>query len=295
MSSFMYRCSALAITLLCAMAGCRKSKYYCPGAPLDNCNYLDATNACERNDDCSEPTAVCDVDGAKTCVQCIAPDQTSACSGATPACGDDHTCRGCVSHAECPGSDVCLPDGTCADPGQVAYVRPAALGGTDNSNCTLAMPCTKVAGALATGRAYVKFAGTTDEGGTVSIDNRNVTLLAERDAKLVRTSNGLHVEVKGTSQVEIYDLEISGASGAQGIGISMPPGNTAKLTLRRVKILNNTGGGISATGGTLTVTQSTLSNNTGGGIAVMNGTFVIVNNMFFNNLNDTLNVAWSSD
>ncbi len=233
---------------------------------------------------------VCDVGGTNTCVECT-PQEAAACTGATPVCSDDHTCRGCAAHAECAGSDACLPDGSCADPGQVAYVKPPALGGTDNPSCTLAMPCTKVASALQTGRPYVKLAGTNDEGGTLSIDNRNVTLLAEDDAKLIRTSNGLHVEVKGTSQVEIYDLEISGASGAQGIGISMPPGNTAKLTLRRVKILNNTGGGISMTGGTLTVAQSTLSNNTGGGISMTNGTFAIVGNVFFNNGNDALNVG----
>jgi hypothetical protein len=153
------------------------------------------------------------------------------------------------------------------------------------------MPCIKVASALATGRAYVKLAGTSDEVGTLSIDNRDVTFLAERDAKFVRTSNGLHMEVKGTSQVEIYDLEISGASGAQGIGISMPPGNTAKLTLQRVKVLNNAGGGISTTGGTLAVSQSTISGNVGGGISVTNGIFVIVGNVFFNNGNDTVNIG----
>src|SRR6185436_11535489 len=115
MSSFIYRCSALAITLICTMTSCRKSHYYCPGARQDNCNYLDAPNTCASNDDCSEPTAVC-VTAGSMCVQCVAPDQTSACSGATPACGDDHACRGCISHAECPASAACLPDGSCADP-----------------------------------------------------------------------------------------------------------------------------------------------------------------------------------
>jgi hypothetical protein len=283
MSRFPDRCSALALALLCAMTGCRKSEYYCPGARLDNCNYLDAGQTCASNDDCSEPEAVCDVGGSMTCVQCIAPDQARACTGTTPACGDDHTCRGCIAHAECPASDACLPDGSCAEPSQVAYVKPPALGGTDNPSCTLAMPCTKVASALQTGRPYLKLAGTNDEGGTLSIDSRNVTLLAERGAKLVRTSNGLHLEIKGTSQIEIYDLEISGASGALGVGISLPTGNAVRLTLRRAKILNNAGGGITASGGTLTVSQSTISGNAGGGISMMNGTFVIVGNVFYLN------------
>jgi hypothetical protein len=201
-------------------------------------------------------------------------------------------CRACRAHTECPGSDTCLPDGSCADPGQVAYVKPPALGGTDNPNCTLAMPCTKVASAIQTGRPYVKLAGTNDEGGTLSIDSRNVTLLAERDAKLVRTSNGLHVEVRGTSQVEIYDLEISGASGAQGIGISMPAGNTAKLTLQRAKILNNAGDGISATGGTLAVSQSTISGNIGVGISATGGTLAVSQSTISGNIHGGISIRW---
>jgi flagellar hook assembly protein FlgD len=294
-----------------AIFGKELNPKFCAAHPADQQCLGDAATSCSSSAECPTPL-VCDEGGTNTCVACT-PQEAAACTGATPVCSDAHMCRGCAAHAECAGSDACLPDGSCGDPGQVAYVKPLALGGTDNPSCTLAMPCTKVASALQTGRPYVKLAGTNDEGGTLSVDNRNVTLLAERDAKLIRTSNGLHVEVKGTSQVEIYDLEISGASGAQGVGISMPTGNTAKLTLRRVKILNNagggisasggsltvsqstllgnTGGGISASGGSLTVAQSTLANNAGGGISATNGTFAIVGNVFFNNGNDTLNVG----
>jgi hypothetical protein len=263
-----------------AVQACRNPSY-CPGARHDDCANVDAARRCSASAECPMPL-VCDVGGTNTCVACT-PQEAAACTGATPVCGDDRMCRGCTAHAECGGSEACLPEGSCGDPGQVAYVKPAALGGTDNPSCTLAMPCTKVASALQTGRPYVKLAGTNDEGGTLSIDNRNVTLLAERDAKLIRTSLGLHVEVKGTSQVEIYDLEISGALGAQGVGISMPTGNTAKLTLQRVKILDNTGGGISATGGTLTVGQSTLSNNAGGGISATGGTLTVGQSTLSNN------------
>jgi hypothetical protein len=44
---------------------------------------------------------------------------------------------------------------------------------------------------------------------------------------------------------------------------------------------------VSASGGTLTLSQSTVANNTGGGVTVTNGAFVIVGNVFFNNGNDT--------
>ncbi len=262
-----------------------RNPHYCAGAPDNNCaNLEDAGKACTSSDQCSAPNAVCDVAGSKTCVQCLAPDQTSACTGTTPTCSDDHACRACTAHSECATSNVCLPDGSCAAENQVAYV---SAGGTDNANCAKATPCTKVTKALATNRSHVKFTGTIDEGGIVAIDNQNVSLHADPNAKLVRTSNGVILEVKGTSKVAIYDLEISGASGA-GAGISMPTGNTAQLELRRTKVLNNAGGGISASGGTLAVSQSTLSGNQGGGISMATaGVVTLTNNFIHHNGNTT--------
>lgn len=270
---------ALAAILAGALSACgwlyKDDPSYCPGRPRDNC-LNGEPGACASDEDCSGGTAVCDVTGTLTCVQCT-PGRSEACTGTTPACGDDRMCRGCLTHAECPGSNACLPDGSCAEPGSVAYVESAALGGTDNASCTLAMPCTKVASALATGRSYVKLAGTIDEG--VTIDNsRVVTILAEPGAKLTRMTVGTVLRVDGGSQVAIYDLEISGALGTNA-GIS----SAATLSLTRAKVLNNAGGGISVSGGALVVTQSRIAGNTGGGILVVNGTFAVVGNVFFGN------------
>jgi len=283
--------------------GCYKDNpLYCAGHPGDpTCPDGIPAMSCTSNAQCMAPTAVCDGTGTRTCVQCTT-SEPAACAGVTPVCGPDHTCQGCTAHTQC-GSNACLPDGSCGDDGQVAYV--ANPGGTDNASCTKAMPCTKLQKALDMGRPYVKLTGATDEGGTVVIDSRDITLLADPGAKLVRTSNGIVLEVKGTSQVAIYDLEISGGSGPQGVGISLPTGNTASLSLTRANAENNTGGGISSTGGAVTVTQSTIAGNTGGGISstggsltvtrstisgnqgggisAMNGTFVIVGNVFFGN------------
>jgi len=256
---------------------------YCqahPEAQLCKDAFPDALpTGCTTNDDCTAPTAVCET-ATRTCVECTQAEP-SACTGSTPVCGDDDACRACAAHTEC-ASAACLPDGSCADEGQVAYVAPT---GTNNTSCTRAQPCTKIASALATNRPYVKLSGTTDEGNTVTINNQNVTLIAEPGSKLVRTSNGIVLEVKGTSQVTIYDLEISGGSGAQGIGISMPPGNTAMLSLVRAKVIGNAGGGISASGGTLKVSQSTISLNAGGGISISGSgaTFDLTNNFIYRN------------
>jgi len=116
-----------------AAAGChRDNLLYCEGHPDDP----DCQGAgCTSNDQCATPTSVCDVDGTRACVQCLAPDQTSACGGATPVCAPDHTCQACTAHAQC-ASLACLPDGSCGDDSTVAYVDPA---GTDNASCTRAM------------------------------------------------------------------------------------------------------------------------------------------------------------
>ncbi len=265
--------ASFAVFVACLLAcGCEKQNTWCqthlndPECPDSG---IDGPATCTTDDQCRAPTAACNT-STMSCVQCTT-SKASACSGATPTCGSDDTCRGCEAHAEC-NSAACLPDGSCGAESAVAYVDAS---GTDNATCTRATPCTKLTSAVATGRAYVKITGTINEGGTVTIDNHDVTLLATPGATLARTSNGIVLEVKGTSRVAVYDLEISGGSGAQGIGISLPTGNTASVELHRAKVTGNAGGGISATGGTLTISKSTVTGNTGGGISATGGTLTV--------------------
>ncbi len=264
------------------VTGCEsRNPYFCPGAnPNDNCAEVDAADdgpkSCSSNGQCAVPKAVCDLTETMTCVQCTT-DQASACSATTPVCSADHACRGCTAHAQC-GSNACLPDGSCGDDSKVAYVDPA---GTDNASCTKAMPCTKVAKAQATGKAFIKFHGTTDE--AVSINNANVTLLADPGAKLTRSSVGVVLKVDGTSVVSIYDLDVADGPGGTGVGISMPTGNTATLTLERAKVTNNAGGGIVASAGSLVVRRSVISGNTAGGISITSAQFDLANNIIAKN------------
>jgi hypothetical protein len=231
--------------------------------------FPDADTGCTSNASCAAPTGVCDLAGARTCVQCIAPDQTSACDGVTPTCGTDHTCHACSKHEDCPASNVCLPDGSCAAAAQVAYVDPVQ--GSGNS-CALSTPCKKVKEALDTSRPYLKLTGTIDE--QVQID-QSVTILATPGARLTRTNPGVILEVRGASVVEIVDLTIADGLGGTGIGISLPAGNSASLALRRVSVTGNTGGGLVANGSALAILQSTISGNTGGGVSVSGGTLAI--------------------
>jgi hypothetical protein len=91
------------------------------------------------------------------------------------------------------------------------------------------------------------------------------------------------LKIDGASQVAIYDLAINGALGPNNPGISLQAGNTSTVSLVRTMISGNTGGGIVASGGTLTVSQSQFLNNAGGGISVMNGVFTVVGNAFYGN------------
>lgn len=279
-ASFHFVVVAAVAMVAVTSAGChRDNPLYCDGHPDDP----DCQGAgCTSNSQCAVPASVCDVDGTRECVQCLAPDQTSACGGATPVCAPDHSCRVCTAHAQC-ASLACLPDGSCGDDTTVAYVDPT---GSDNASCTKAMTCTLVSKALATNRPYLKFTGTTDE--AVTVDNgRVVTFLAEPGAKLTRTTGTgaiLTVRDNGTS-LAIYDLSISNApNNPSGIGVVLPAAAGAPtVTLARATVANNPGGGISSSGGMVTVSQSTISGNQGGGISISGAQFDLTNNFIVGN------------
>lgn len=264
-----------ACLMLCACG--EHNPYFCKGAPLDNCTLIDAAPDgpmhCTTSQECTLPTAtVCDTQGSGTCVECTS-SESAACTGVTPACVSN-TCQKCTQHSQC-SSAACLPDGTCGNDTNVAYVDPA---GTDTQTCSKASPCTDVAKALATARPYVKFHGTTDQPVSVNA-GRVVTFLADSGASLTRTTGGgaiLTVQDDGTS-LTVYDLSINNApNGPSGIGCLIPTGGGAPtLALHRVTISSNPGGGISAAGGTLAVSQSSLGQNLGGGIAVAGGTLTV--------------------
>lgn len=283
------------------LGGKRPKQTFCEQHPENQeCQqeYPDADTRCKSNADCMAPTGVCDLTGDRMCVQCIAPDQTSACTGTTPACATDrmcvqciapdqtsactgttptcaadHTCQPCRKHQDCATSHACLADGSCAQVDQVAYVDPALGGGT---MCTQSAPCKRIADALATNRPILKLTGMLDE--QVQVE-RNATLLAEPGTRLTSTTNGVILEIRGSSQVTIYDLTVAGASGpaGTGLGISLPPGSAASLTLSRVTVTENQGGGISIAGGQLVLSRAKVIGNPGGGISISAAQFDITN------------------
>ncbi len=255
-----------------------KSQAYCTQHPEDIavCGMPDASSMlCTSSAECAPK--VCDLTGSMVCVQCTTAEP-AACTGAMPICLSN-ACQKCTTHGQCP-SVACLPDGSCAAEPTVAYLDPA---GTDNAICSKAMPCTKLTKALATSRPYVKFNGTTND--HVSILNQNVTLLAEPGARLVADGDSLPLDVTGSSQVAIYDLEISGGSPVFGSpGLNVSGGTTATVLVVRGKLTGNGGAGVLVRSGSLTISQSTITGNTGPGVQIIGSvTFDITNSVITNN------------
>jgi hypothetical protein len=235
---------------------------------------------CSSNAECTAPTAVCDTVDTMSCVQCTAAE-AEACMMETPICGADHSCRRCLEHTDCVASNACLPSGACAMEADVAYVQAGATG-----TCDKASPCGSMTVAIATGRDIVKVnAGTVNDLTTTTI-TREVTILADPAASINVVADDVPVlSVATGGDVKIFDLVITGGTQANGVGISVPAGGNPKLSLTRVTITNNQGGGISVAAGVFSLTQSTINANQGGGIVVTGAatTFDITNNFIFRN------------
>lgn len=264
---------------VCLVTAC-KNPDYCAGNPNNDCRLMwDAPGPkpCKKDGDCMAPTAVCDLGATMTCVQCTT-SEASACSRATPACVNTQ-CQKCTAHAQCTTSNVCLPDGSCADMAQVAYV---AAGGS-GSACSMAAPCGTLDEGLKTEKPFVKVIGTVTDTKTTTIDGKAVTILADPHAQLSRTNAGVILQVQNDgADVKIFDLEIEGGTSASSPAVSVPSG-AAKLTLSRVTVDGNQGAGISVAAGTLTITRSSVNTNSGGGISIVGAEFDITNTMIVMN------------
>ena len=251
---------------------------------------------CHSSAECAAPTGVCNIDTG-ACVQCTSAD-SSACSVGTPICGIDYSCHRCTLHSEC-ASNVCRPDGSCSDGSDVAYV---AQGGT-GSACTQIAPCALLSTALELGKPLIKMAGTIADNAVIR--NQNVTILASPGTRLVNKVANDGLQVSGSSQVSIFDLEIFGTRiFDEGAGIAMvatQSGNSATLTLDRVLVYNNYEG-VRAEAGTVHILRSTFVDN-GEGVSATIGGIVNISQSAFSyndaaivtrNYTGTMNISRST-
>ncbi|MBA2541299.1 MAG: right-handed parallel beta-helix repeat-containing protein, partial [Deltaproteobacteria bacterium] len=259
------------VLLLLLLTGCRQLLGFenpIAGTPDDA--LVDAPIGCEVSNACPANAPIC-LD--EICVECTEASSTQ-CAGSTPVCGQDNHCRGCATHAEC-DSEVCLSDGSCADPASVAYVNPNGAGAA----CELALPCATVPLGVATGRPLLKVSGTVVSMNVVAID-RAIEIHADPGAVLTRASAGPIIDITNPGNVTIYDLVIRDATGG-GAGIKLERGS---LRIERVRLLRNDGHGLEARNeSTVTVRRCIVSGNRGGGLNIENSTFEVTNTLIVRN------------
>ncbi len=218
---------------------------------------------------------------AGSCVQCTA-GESGACSGATPYCGADNTCKACTMHKQC-ASDVCLPEG-CSAENNVAYVASNGKGAA----CTKDLPCSSLQIALDTRRPVVKMTGTIAD--NVTITNQTVTIAADPGAQLTRSTTGKLITIAGNSKVTIYDLELTGAQSSPastGCALWMKNGDAPEVTLQRVTMSSNDWcGATNETLGALTILQSTVRDNGAGVYTIRDGALNVIESTVRNNRMD---------
>lgn len=244
--------------------------------------------ACSSNANCTAPLGVCDVTGSKTCVECTATDHT-ACVGVEPVCGADQTCHACKAHSECT-SEVCLPDGSCAAEGDVAYVDGTAGAGT---TCTKSAPCKTMTAAATTAKATVKLKGATSEpaGFTVGASIRRV--FGAANAQIATATVTPIVVASANTNIEFHQVTIGNEPGIQPPAcILINAGTTATVKVFGGKVYGcQLGVSNASSTGTLALDGVTVTGNTSGGIQVSGGSFAITNSMVHHNGSSTSNIG----
>lgn len=264
-------------------AGCPEEEPICD----DSSHCVTCTAGAEGDADCAARDSdygYCADDGS--CVGCLSDDH---CAGQTPVCdATSHSCRACASHAECE-SDICNPDGGCAETGAVIYVDHDL--GSDSVSCgTEASPCHSIAGAQG---GLSKVDGThpylhvaagvynesiaVDTGQTVILVGPGVTVSPQGSSNepALLVGNGARVTVREASLTNA-----TGGADADGVQCS---GSSSTVVLDRVVVSGNQDKGVQVTGCGVTITRSRIASNGGGGISITDADFALADNFIVNN------------
>jgi len=253
---------------------CRNSGLVQIDAPMGECTQ---SAMCAGNPN----GTVCDT-LSQTCVQCIVGIDVSGCAGGTPQCGDDNLCHGCIFDAHCSASNVCLPNGMCADETAVLYASVTGAG----TACSQTAPCT-FANALAAVTATKRIIKMLPN--VMPYSEPPVTISTAQPVQVLAASaifepagSGDAITVNAPN-VEIVGLTVRNATG-DGIACTA----TSTLSLRQMKVTDNGGYGVSSNGCTVTIERSRFSRNPAGGMVLTAGKLEIRNNIIDRNGNSAL-------
>jgi len=253
--------------LVLAALGCREvNTYYCQAHPDDP--------HCVREPDkcgdvmCAAPTPVCKTD-TMACVECAV---NTDCPVVRPICSEQDNCVVCEQHSDCP-SELCINGDSCAPPEEVSYV--GGVNASQNLLCSQDMPCLTLNQALAVAppRRYVKAAGMVVESSAVIFDRRIVTIFGEPGSIITHGMNGILLDIRGESQVELVDLVIVGS--ASGVAVKVGGLPRPVVSMNRVKVRAPNGDGVYISDGNATITDSEILNSSGAGVNLSRGSVII--------------------
>jgi hypothetical protein len=197
---------------------------------------------------------------------CTAPDR--------PVC-EANMCRGCLDDAECPSSNVCLSDGSCADPARVLY---AAQTGTGTA-CTQVTPCSfdQAAASVTATADVVKLApGTYDRAAQLAI-TQNMIVTGEgatfHGTAVMPATLMFDITSVAVTFIRVH-FDLAGMFGAECV-------MNGQLHLDRVVITNGVAGAYSSAC-TFSIDRSLIDAVSSYGLYLINST-VTVSNTFVTN------------
>jgi hypothetical protein len=285
--------------------------------------------ACAAGDDSacsmrSSSTPRCATAGAKAgqCVACTPVTQGSDCSGTTPVCASDNTCRGCAANGECPTlgkwsdnttiAGYCVQDGAqagaCINSTQVAFVDNrsqsiTACGGAAGQMHDGTTPAkafcdvqdaitatTPMSFVVVAGRGVTFSYGTSSDGGHDLDVTRSVTVIGP-GATPTSTNNAL---LSATGNTGVSSPCVTVENNATLILFGFEVG----ATMKNAGIVVNSGGtliarhnwvhgaqlgGVSCSMGTITLDANWVEFSPNAGVTLTSCKYDLVNNIVDNN------------
>jgi hypothetical protein len=271
--------TVVVVAVFIGFAGC---EFNPPDAPTDG------AMSCTTSSDscvCLSPPGVC--------VQCTVDDERN-CTGATPQCGDDNSCRGCRANDEC-ASGACLEDGRCADAGQVIYAAPAGLqtspcGVAPGQNeCSITQALLEIAGS----RIIIRLApGAYIVGGASGLDFQIGATLIARGATITRQtgSNGPFLNVRSSQTVKLVGGTLRGPNDSDAIRCNAG----SRLQVHEATVEDVSQAAIAGPC-EIVVSRSILRRNLGGGIRMTSVSQAAITNNFIHHNGTTGNSTGGMD
>lgn len=262
------------IAEVCATSDeCDAAAPYCIAPPEGRCQ-----PSCSEDSECpgfgeSSSQTFCE-QGA--CIECR---DDSVCAGTTPTC-DTGTCVACVRNDQC-ASGVCVADGSCAAPTQVAYV---ATTGSATGECTEASPCSKIEFALALTppRQFVVVeSGTYTRSTSLTLNGERRIIGRGASLPLITRSTQGPVVTAVSGILSLERLEIFGGVGDQGDtatsghGVLCLQGGGSDLSVIDSVLRNNQGHGLQGRMCIVRSSHSKFINNASNGIRLADSTATI--------------------